>query len=52
MGTTAINNSTHRWFAERYYVNYARIFYGSNGTLNSDTVNLRLRVQAVTLLDI
>ena len=41
--------STYRWFAERYNVYSARIFYGNNGTLNSYYVHYRLRVQAVTL---
>jgi hypothetical protein len=52
MGTTAINNSTYRWFAERYNVYYARIFSGGSGYLDSYYVYSRLRAQAVTLLDI
>lgn len=52
MGTTAINNSTYRWFAERYHVHNARFFHGSSGSLNNGNVNSSYRVQAVTLLDI
>jgi hypothetical protein len=52
MGTTAINNSTYRWFAERYGVYSARIFNGYAGYLISSDVCYAYRVQAVTLLDI
>ena len=52
MGTTAINNSTHRWFAQRYYVDYAWIFYGSDGTLYYIIVYYAGRCQAVALLEI
>ena len=52
MGTTAINNGTYRWFAERYNVSNARYFGGNNGILGNYSVNNRNRVQAVTLLDI
>ena len=52
MGTIAINNSTYRWFAQRYNVNYAWIFHGNNGTLNSYNVNISTRCQAVALLTI
>jgi hypothetical protein len=52
MGTTAINNGTGRWFAERYSVNNARSFGGSNGYLDGYYVYHTGRVQAVTLLDI
>ena len=52
MGTTAINNGTHRWFAERYYVYTASLFYGYYGNISTSYVSNRLRVQAVTLLDI
>lgn len=52
MGTTAINNGTYRWFAERYNVYNARIFNGYYGFLNYINVHYRFRVQAVTLLDI
>jgi hypothetical protein len=52
MGTTAINNGTHRWFAERYGVNYARYFSGNDGNLSYGSVNSRIRAQAVTLLTI
>ena len=50
MGTTAINNSTYRWWAERYAVNYAWIFGGNNGALNYNHVNYAIRAQAVALL--
>lgn len=52
MGTTAINNATSRWFAERYIVSVARFFYGTSGTLYYNYVNYRVRAQAVTLLTI
>ena len=52
MGTTAINNSTYRWFAQRYNVNYAWLFYGSNGTLNINYVYNTYRCQAVAILEI
>jgi hypothetical protein len=52
MGTTAINNSTDRWFSQRYYVNTAWIFNGTSGSLNRYSVDLTLRAQAVALLEI
>ena len=52
MGTTSINNSTHRWFARRYNVNYAWIFSGGSGFLNSGYVSGTNRCQAVALLEI
>ena len=52
MGTTAINNSTPRWFAQRYNVIYAWIFYGSHGYLSNGYVYTTYRCQAVALLDI
>ncbi len=52
MGTTAINNSTNRWWAERCNVNYAWFFYGNSGALNDYYVNLTYRAQAVALLEI
>jgi hypothetical protein len=52
MGTTAINNSTYRWFAQRYYVNNAWSFYGSYGYLSSIYVVSTSRAQAVALLEI
>ena len=52
MGATAINNSTHRWFAQRYNVNYAWIFYGHYGFLGYASVNSTNRCQAVALLEI
>ena len=52
MGTTAINNSTHRWFAERYNVYGAWFFNGVNGILDSNYVIIRYCCQAVALLEI
>ena len=52
MGTTAINNSTYRWFAERYNVSIAWFFSGNNGFLNYGYVSYRYRCQAVALLEI
>ena len=52
MGTTAINNSAHRWWAERYNVISARFFNAYHGTLNYNNVNDANRVQAVALLEI
>ena len=52
MGTTAINNSTYRWFAQRYSANGARYFGGAHGTLNPNYVYYRYRAQAVALLSI
>ena len=53
MGTTAINNSTHRWFAQRYNVNNAWLFYGNFGYLgHTYFVDFGYRCQAVTLLNI
>ena len=52
MGTTAINNSTTRWFAQRYGVNNAWVFNGANGTLNNFGVSNSIRAQAVALLEI
>jgi hypothetical protein len=52
MGTTAINNSTYRWFAQRYNVHSAWFFYGGYGFLNSSYVTGAYRAQAVALLEI
>ena len=52
MGTAAINNSTYRWWAQRYYVYSAWIFYGGSGTLGSTGVGSTYRCQAVALLEI
>ena len=52
MGTTAVNNSTYRWFAERYGVYYAWPFSGASGLLYSGVVSNSLRCQAVALLNI
>ena len=50
MGTTAINNSTYRWFAQRYGVNNAWIFNANYGFLNYGYVGSAVRSQAVALL--
>ena len=52
MGTTAINNSTHRWFAQRYYVYNAWFFSGGNGALGYNPVHFTYRCQAVAILEI
>lgn len=52
MGTTAINNSTYRWFSQRYSTFYAWFFYGNNGLLSIGNVYNSFRCQAVTLLNI
>lgn len=52
MGTTAINNSTHRWFAQRYGVYHAWLFGGSSGYLGNGTVRNAYRCQAVAFLEI
>ena len=52
MGTTAINNSAHRWWAERCNVYYAWFFDGYYGTLSYLNVDYAFRVQAVALLEI
>ena len=52
MGTTAINNSSHRWFAERYSVGYAWVFNGIGGFLFNDNVYYGFRAQAVALLNL
>ena len=49
MGTTAINNATGRWLAERYNAHSAWVFGGANGTLGYGSVAGSLRCQAVTL---
>jgi hypothetical protein len=50
MGTTAINNSTGRWWAERYSVYVALVFGGNDGDLTGSYVNYVYRAQAVALL--
>ena len=52
MGTTAINNSTHRWFAQRYNAYYAWLFNGVYGYLSTGYVYYTYRCQAVALLNI
>ena len=50
-GGSAPNNSTTRWFAQRYYRNNAWYFHGYNGGLDSYYVPNALAVQAVALLE-
>ena len=52
MGTTSINNSTYRWFAQRYNVNDALFFSGYFGYLVNSGVDYSSRCQAVALLKI
>ena len=52
MGTTAINNSTYRWFAQRSNVTGAWNFSGYYGYLGNSNVYYTLRAQAVALLNI
>ena len=52
MAGTAINNATSRWFAQRCSANNARPFNGTVGYLSNTGVIDRLRVQAVTLLEV
>lgn len=52
MGTISINNSTSRWFAQRYDVNSAWFFNGNSGNLNYNDVSYTTRCQAVALLEI
>lgn len=52
MGTTAINNSAHRWFSQRCGAGTAWFFYGYNGHLDSYVVSYAFRCQAVALLEI
>lgn len=51
MGTTAINNSTYRWFAQRYNVYDAWAFHGTYG-YHGYNVSSTYRCQAVALLEI
>lgn len=52
MGTTAINNSTPRWWAQRAGVYAAWLFDGVNGGLGNGSVAGAYRCQAVALLEI
>ena len=52
MGTTAINNSAHRWFAQRYNVYGAWFFNGLYSSLAYGNVYGAVRAQAVALLEI
>ena len=52
MGTTSIDRSTTRWWAERSYAGSAWLFSGWYGSLYSNRVGYAFRSQAVTLLTI
>ena len=52
MGTTAINNSTHRWWAQRCNVNSPWILNGNGGYLYGSNDYNAIRCQAVALLEI
>ncbi len=52
VGMPPYETGVSRWFAERYGVNGARIFYGSDGYLGYHDVDGALRTQAVTLWNI
>ena len=52
MGTTAINNSTSRWVAQRSNVSSAWFFNGNGGFLGHTNVSYAYRCQAVALLEI
>jgi hypothetical protein len=49
-GKVTLSNSSYRWFAERYGVNYVWLFYGYNRDLNNGGVYVALQVGAVALL--
>ena len=51
-GTTVLDNSTARWFAQRYHVNTAWFFSGDSGILYNPNVYSGFRAQAVTLLEL
>lgn len=51
-GTTGLNNSTSRWFSQRYYASNARNFSGTNGNLSNGNVYNSFRSQAVALFKI
>ena len=49
-GKVTLANSSNRWFAERYSVNYAWLFYGTHRNLYSYGVYSAYQVGAVSLL--
>lgn len=49
-GKVTLANSSYRWFAERYDVNYAWLFYGYTRNLSSISVYSTFQVGAVALL--
>ena len=50
-GKVVLSNASDRWFAQRYGVNVAWIFYGSNRSLNNSSVYGAYQVGAVSLLE-
>lgn len=52
MGTTILNDSTDRWFAQRYYANSAWSFSGHYGSLNGSNVTSSGRCQATLEIDL
>ena len=50
-GGSAPNNSTDRWFAQRYNQSSAWFFYGHSGDLGTSYVAYAFTVQAVALLE-
>lgn len=50
-GGSAPNNSTYRWFAQRYGRHLAWFFSGNDGVLNDYYVTYAFTVQAVALLE-
>jgi hypothetical protein len=49
-GKVTLGTGTNRWFAERYNVDYAWLFYGTYRYLTTDSVYNAYQVGAVTLL--
>lgn len=49
-GKVTLANSSTRWFAERFNVNGAWLFYGTNRSLNSTYVPITFQVGAIALL--
>ena len=49
-GKVTISNASSRWFAQRYGVYYAWIFYGTYRALTNGNVPSAMQAGAVTLL--
>jgi len=52
LGGSVPNNSTYRWFAQRYGTSHAWFFSGNGGVLDGYAVTDEFCVQAVTLLTV